>query len=99
MGHGEAASFGAAPSAAAPPRQRLEVVKQAKSRGIYVILGLFFGMLGVHNFYAGYFSRGVVQLLTVAVLGWFVIGFVIVGVWVIIELFVVTHDASGDPFV
>ncbi|MGH9807049.1 MAG: hypothetical protein ACRD9W_07260, partial [Terriglobia bacterium] len=26
-------------------------VKTAKSRGVYIILGLFFGLLGLHNFY------------------------------------------------
>lgn len=81
--------------AATTPR----VVKQAKSRGVYVILGLFFGCLGIHNFYAGYFGRGLSQLLIVLVLGWFVIGLVVVVPWVLIELFVVTHDAAGDPLV
>ena len=79
--------------------QAAPVIKQAKSRGIYVILGLFFGLLGVHNFYAGYFGRGVAQLLIVAITGWFVIGIVVVAVWVIIELFVVTQDAAGDALV
>ena len=79
--------------------QAAPVIKQAKSRGIYVILGLFFGLLGVHNFYAGYFGRGVAQLLIVAITGWFVIGIVVVAIWVIIELFVVTQDAAGDALV
>ncbi len=83
-------------SAGAQPPQ---VIKQAKSRGIYVILGLFLGLLGIHNFYAGYFGRGVAQLLIVLVTGWFVVGLVVVAIWVIIELFVVTQDAAGDAFV
>jgi TM2 domain-containing membrane protein YozV len=75
------------------------VIKSAKSRGIFIILGLFLGGLGIHNFYAGYYGRGLAQLLTVLILGWFVIGFVIVGVWVISELFMVTEDADGDRLV
>ena len=75
------------------------IVKSAKSRGIYIILGLLLGGLGIHNFYAGYYGRGLAQLLTVLILGWFVIGLVIVGVWIIIELFTVTHDAAGDEMV
>jgi TM2 domain-containing membrane protein YozV len=74
-------------------------VKSAKSRGVYIILALFFGFLGVHNFYAGNLGRGLVQLLTVLILGWFVIGFVIVFIWVLIECFTVTHDAAGDKMV
>lgn len=27
-----------------------QVVRVAKSRGVHIILGLFFGLLGVHNF-------------------------------------------------
>jgi TM2 domain-containing membrane protein YozV len=75
------------------------VIKQAKSRGVYVILGLFFGLLGIHNFYAGYFGRGVAQLLIVLTLGWFVIGLVIVAFWVIMELITVKQDAAGDLLV
>ena len=39
------------------------VVTHAKSRGVYIILGLFFGCLGIHNFYAGRNGVGVAQLL------------------------------------
>lgn len=83
-------------AARARPQQ---VIKLAKSRGIYVILGLFFGLLGVHNFYAGYFGRGVAQLLIVLGTGWFIVGIIVVAIWVIIEFFVVTQDAAGDALV
>jgi TM2 domain-containing membrane protein YozV len=89
--HGQISS----PGYATEPR----VVKTAKSRGVYIILGLFFGLLGVHNFYAGYLGRGAIQLLLVLLLGWFVVGLVVVGIWVIIELFTVRKDAAGDPLV
>jgi len=74
-------------------------VKVAKSRGVYIILALFFGLLGVHNFYAGFLGRGLTQLLIVLILGWVVIGFVIVFIWVVIECFTVTQDAAGDKMV
>lgn len=35
----------------------------AKNRVIYIVLALFFGGLGVHNFYAGYNGRAAAQLL------------------------------------
>ena len=75
------------------------VVKSARSRGVYIILGLFLGFFGIHNFYAGYLGRGFAQLLIVLVLGWFVVGLVIVAVWVLFELFTVTHDSAGDLLV
>lgn len=74
------------------------LVKSAKSRGIYIILGLFFGLLGVHNFYAGRLGVAVAQLLVTVILGWVVVGLVITAVWVLIELFVITKDGAGDPF-
>lgn len=74
----------------------VQLVKSAKSRGIYIILGLFFGCFGIHNFYAGRLGVGVAQFLITAIAGWFVIGFVITGIWAIIEMFTVKVDGSGD---
>jgi TM2 domain-containing membrane protein YozV len=34
-----------------------------KNKWIYVLLGIFFGIFGVHNFYAGYIGRGITKLL------------------------------------
>lgn len=80
-------------------RQTQRVIKSAKSRGVFVILGLFFGFLGIHNFYAGYFGRGAAQLVIVATLGWLVVGLIIVFIWVLIELFTITYDSAGDKMV
>lgn len=81
-----------------PQHKPTQLVKSAKSRGIYIILGLFFGLLGVHNFYAGRLGVGVAQLLVTCILGWFVVGIVITAIWVIFELFTVTEDGAGDAF-
>lgn len=72
------------------------LMKAAKSRGIYIILGILFGMLGIHNFYAGRYGRGAFQLLSTVLLGWVVIGLVITAIWVLIDLFSVTTDGEGD---
>jgi hypothetical protein len=40
----------------------LEPHEPAKSRLGYMILGVCFGTLGIHNFYAGYVGKGVLQL-------------------------------------
>lgn len=82
----------------APAADRPMVVKSAKSRGVYIILGLFFGLLGIHNFYAGRLGVGVAQLLITCILGWFVVGLVITAVWTLIELCFITHDGAGDAF-
>jgi len=67
-----------------------------KSRGAYIILGIFFGLIGIHNFYAGRNRQGVEQILILVLLGWlFGIGLMINIVWVLIELFTVQEDGNG----
>jgi TM2 domain-containing membrane protein YozV len=81
--------------AAGPPRP----VVVAKSRGIYIILGLFLGgLLGVHNFYAGRFWPGVFQMLITIFTFWLVFPLLIVAIWVILELCLVTKDGKGHAF-
>ena len=72
------------------------VVRAAKSRGVFIILGILLGLLGIHNFYAGYYGRGAAQLIITLLLGWVVVVVVITGLWVLIELFTVTDDADGN---
>jgi TM2 domain-containing membrane protein YozV len=70
-----------------------------KKRAVYIILGLFLGGWGVHNFYAGYVGRGIAQLLIVLLAGWrFYPLALIVGAWVLIEICTVTQDAKGKSF-
>ena len=70
-----------------------------KSRVAYILLGIFLGGLGVHNFYAGYTSKGIIQLLITLLVGWLVLPAIGVGIWVIIELCTVTTDAQGNPMI
>lgn len=67
-----------------------------KNRGTYIILGVLLGLLGIHNFYAGYYGRGAVQLAITVLLGWFVVGLGITGIWVLMDLFTVTEDSKGN---
>ena len=74
-----------------PPKQLL----------VGVLLALFLGVFGVHNFYLGHTGRGVAQLLiTVLTLG---LGSIITGIWALIELIMMAtgslHDAQGRPLV
>lgn len=78
------------------PHQQVIMVQASKSRGLYVILGLFLGCLGIHNFYAGYFGKGAAQLIITLLLGWIVIGFIITAIWALLEILVVDIDAAGN---
>ena len=71
---------------------------QQKSRAVYVLLGLFFGLLGIHNFYAGYNGPGAAQLILTLLLCWTVIVPVIIALIVLVEILTTTKDCSGVPF-
>ena len=70
------------------------------SRVVAGLLGLFFGSLGVHNFYLGRTGRAVAQLL-ITVLSCFLLSF-ISGIWGFIESILilcgnVQVDGNGNP--
>jgi TM2 domain-containing membrane protein YozV len=67
-----------------------------KSRTSYIVLGIFLGALGIHNFYAGYTGRAVGQLcLTVLTLG--ALG-IVSWIWAIVEICIVEKDSTGMRF-
>ena len=68
------------------------------SRVGYILLALFLGVLGIHNFYAGYSGKGIAQLLITLLLGWLILPWLAVIIWNIIEICTVTKDAQGVPF-
>lgn len=82
------------PAAASQPS--IIIVRPTKSRGVYIILGLFFGCLGIHNFYAGHHGRGAAQLIVTILLGWLIIGLVITALWALIEVISETNDGDGQ---
>ena len=54
---------------------------------IYVLLAFFVGTLGLHNFYAGYWGRGLSQLCLTLVAPWFLyVPLLFVAVLVLLEL-------------
>ena len=78
------------PVVAGPPKQWI----------VALLLGLFFGGFGVHNFYLGYTNRAIIQLILTII----VIGAPVTAVWVLIELIMILmrsgsygYDAQGQP--
>lgn len=70
----------------------------AKSRTTYILLGILpgiFGFPGIHNLYAGYQSKGLIQLLVTILTCW--IGWLPMIIWAIVEVCTVTEDADGNP--
>ena len=74
------------------------VEKGPTSRTTYILLGLlvgFFGFPGVHNFYAGYQSRGLTQILCTVLSCWIL--WLPMYIWTIVEACSVDRDFQGRP--
>lgn len=69
-------------------------VTPPKSRMVYILLAIFLGSLGIHNFYAGYIKKAVIQLILTLL----VITSPITFIWWIIDIITVTKDSDGENF-
>lgn len=87
-----------------------ELNPTGKSKMAAGLMGLFLGSFGVHNFYLGYNTKGIIQLclgvlgITLSCLG---VGFFVLiplGVWVLIESILILcgeikKDGYGNPLI
>lgn len=72
---------------------------QAKNGIIYIVLAFFFGALGLHNFYAGYWGRALSQLCLTLIAPWFLyIPLLFTAVWALLDLLFIGKGAKGVPF-
>ncbi len=68
----------------------------AKNKMTFILLGVFLGALGGHNFYAGYYGKAIGQLcLSVLTLGY---GSPMAWLWAVVEICTVNHDSKGVQF-
>jgi TM2 domain-containing membrane protein YozV len=68
------------------------------SRIVYLILALFFGMIGVHNFAAGRFISGSTQLVLTLLFAFTIpLALLPILIWVIVEICAVSEDGDGVP--
>ena len=71
----------------------------AKNGIIYVLLAFFACVIGLHNFYAGYYKKGIVQLVLTLISPFMLfIPLLIVAVWGMGEMLFVGKSANGVPF-
>ncbi|MBE6452200.1 MAG: TM2 domain-containing protein [Alphaproteobacteria bacterium] len=72
---------------------------QPKNGVIYILLAFFLGTTGIHNFYAGYWGRGLSQLCLTLISAWFLyIPLLFVAMWALLELLFVNKSAKGINF-
>lgn len=71
-------------------RTQLTYDANKKSTGVAYLLWFFLGVFGAHRFYLGETGTAVVQLLLL-LLGWmlFFLGWVALGIWLIVDLFLI----------
>jgi len=75
----------------------VSVATGGKTKMVAILLGLFVGALGAHNFYLGHTKKGVIQLLiTVLTAGY---GAIISGIWALSDVIEIARgnirDSSG----
>lgn len=71
-----------------------------KSKIAAGILGIFLGSFGVHNFYLGYTSKAVIQLLLTSI-GWILCGLgpLVAGIWGFVEgILILTGNINKDAY-
>ncbi len=98
----QAVNLSGQPAAYAQPMMMAPVMmtdQPPKQMIVALLLGLFIGTLGIHNFYLGHTGRGIAQLLiTILTFG---IGVLITGPWVLIEIIMMVtgslKDGMGRP--
>ena len=99
-----AAAPGINPGYATPPshsyRQPAHApARSPKSRTSYIVLGVFLGALGVHNFYAGYTARAVGQLcLSIFTLPFMPFLAIVSWAWALVDICIVDKDSNGLQF-
>ena len=101
---GASVETGVVPETTAPTTQQpVNPNINAKSKIAGGLFGIFLGSLGIHNFYLGYNSKGIAQLLLTLV-GWVACGLgpMIAYVWGLIEGIMILagsidRDADGVP--
>ena len=65
-----------------------------KNRLAYILLAIFLGCFGVHNFYAGFTKKGLIQLV-LGLLSWLILPAIILFIWIIMDIVQVTKDSDG----
>ena len=84
----------------AQPAYGQPVVGAPKQWIVAMLLAFFLGALGIHNFYLGYTSKGIIQLILTITM----IGAPIAAIWALIEFVLIlahsgsyAYDAQGQP--
>jgi hypothetical protein len=82
-------NFAPLPPRAGIPRYPID----SKNRTTYILLGIFLGIFGAHNFYAGYKGRAIAQLCITLLTLFF--GAIVSWIWAVVEVCIVDRDSRN----
>ena len=88
---------------------QVNMAPQPKQKVVAALLAFFLGTLGIHNFYLGYKTKAIIQLV-VTIVGWitavFIVGiFLVIGIaiWAFVEFIMILigkiNDSTGAALV
>jgi TM2 domain-containing membrane protein YozV len=82
--------------AAIPTMSDFAIDENARNRTTFIVLGVLVGLVGAHNFYAGYRRKAITQLCITI----FSAGFAapMIWVWAVIDVCTVDRDSDGKKF-
>ena len=89
------------PSQQRSTKQTISIIKQHLgnerqcNKIVYIILAIFFGTLGIHDFYAKYYVRGIIKIVLTLTF----IGVYISLIWSIIDAFKIRQTKDGRMFI
>lgn len=86
-------SYGMPPTPAYYDQAYASYYVRPKSRVVFVLLAIFLGAFGAHNFYTGYNKKAVIQLCVTVCTCFY--GSLISWIWAIVEACTVTMDDDG----
>jgi TM2 domain-containing membrane protein YozV len=72
------------------------IPKSKRNRLSYILYGVFFGVFGAHNFYAGYNTKAVSQLLLTVLSMFCLAPFTVI--WSLFDICSITKDVDGRTF-
>ena len=66
---------------------------------LYIVLAFFLGAVGIRNFYAGYWKRGLIQFFCALISPYMMfLPLMFTAIWALMELLFVNKDAKGVFF-
>jgi len=88
--------FGGFGEASTTTLEEMQTTQSPKSRTTYIVLGALLGAFGAHSFYAGYRTKGGIQLaITLLTLGF---GSPMSWMWAVIDICTIHQDSGGVQF-